>query len=81
MKRQYFLVFASDPITDVTDADGYDSKAAACRAFRFTAEELAEYGQQVEASLHIAKTAADVVEYPDYVLSLGPRGGLVCDRC
>lgn len=81
MKKRYFLLIGSDLITDVKDSDGYDSKAAACRAYMRTAEELADYGQDIEASLHIAKTADEVAEYPDFVLSLGPRGGLVCDRC
>lgn len=81
MKNRYFLIFASDLITDVKDSDGYDTKAAACRAYMRTAEELDRYGQQIEASLHIAPSVADIVEYPHFVLSLGPRGGLVCERC
>lgn len=62
------------------DARGYPSKAAAVADFLAEARELARYGQQIDASLHIARTAADVVEYPDYVLSLGPRGGLKMER-
>jgi len=80
MKR-YFLLIGSDLITDLADADAYDTKAAACRAYMRTAEELADYGQDIEASLHIAPSADAVAEYPDFVLSLGPRGGLICERC
>ena len=36
--------------------------------------------QILEASLHIARTVEAVGDYPDYVLSLGKRGALRCER-
>lgn len=48
--------------------------------FTYTARELARYGQSIEASIHIADNRDELDEYPDYVLSLGSRGGLVKER-
>lgn len=48
--------------------------------FRAIAEELARFEQPIEGSVHIAPHQDDVVEYPDLVLSLGPRGGLRVER-
>lgn len=62
------------------DAQGYRSKAAALDAFERTARELDRYGQAIEATLHIADSKDDLAEYPDFVLALGPRGGLRCER-
>lgn len=64
----------------LADANEYQTLEAAKRSFRVGAEELAKYGQTLEASIHIARSIDEVHEYPDYVLSLGPRGGLVCER-
>lgn len=57
------------------------SKAAAIDRFRDVAEELARFGQEIEASLHYARSPEELAEYPDCVLSLGPRGGVRCERC
>lgn len=73
MKDRYFLRMGSDYLED---AKPYRSKRAAVDAFADTARELARYDQRIEASVHIAPTMAEVVEYPDFVLSLGPRGGV-----
>ncbi len=59
------------------DAVRYRTKGDACAAFLEAARELDGYGQRLEASLHYADSRADLAEYPDAVLSLGPRGGLV----
>ena len=48
--------------------------------YQDTAQELARYDQRIEASIHIAPTLEEVGEYPDYVLSLGPRGGVAKER-
>lgn len=67
--------------TDYTDqAQRCESKASAIRAFRFTAKELDRNGLHIEASLHYAETLSEITEYPDYVLSLGPRGGVKVER-
>ena len=44
--------------------------------YRATMEELARYGQPIEASIHIAKDRDSIDEYPNLVLSPGPRGGV-----
>lgn len=44
--------------------------------YRAAMEELASYGQPIEASIHIAKDRDSIDEYPDLVLSPGPRGGV-----
>jgi len=62
------------------DAVRFKSIYEAKEAFFITAKDLDRYGQKHEAAIHIADTMDEVVEYPDYVLSLGPRGGLVCER-
>ena len=65
------------------EARRYRTQAAAIRAYRATAEELARYGQTIEATLHGAHGdghAWEIVEYPDYVLTLGPRGGVHLTR-
>ena len=49
--------------------------------YREVAEELDRYGQRIDASVHIAESRDECAEYPDYVLSLGPRGGIRCERC
>lgn len=56
----------------------YYSKRDALAAFQDTATDLARYGQRHAASLHIAESRDTLSEYPDCVLSLGPRGGLQC---
>lgn len=58
------------------DAKRYRTKAAAIRAYRATMEELARYDQGIEASLHYAPSKAEIAEYPDFILSPGPRGGV-----
>ncbi len=63
------------------DAVRYDSKKWAVKAFKADAEELALYNQRHEASLHYANSKAELQEYPDFVLSLGPRGGVKCEKC
>jgi len=57
-----------------------DSLKTAKAYFREVAEELAQYEQRIEASVHCGGWDT-YQEYPDYVLSLGPKGGLICERC
>lgn len=73
----YYLRMGSDYLEQ---AVGFTTKVAALGEFHATARELDRYGQQVEASLHIADSKDALQEYPDFVLSLGPRGGLRCER-
>jgi len=73
----YYLCIGNDPL-DV--AARHTSKRAALAAFHVVAEELARYGQAIEGTIHIAERRSECAEYPDFVLSLGPRGGLRCER-
>lgn len=62
------------------DAIRCPSIAYAKAEFAAAATELDLYGQHIEASIHIAASKDQLAEYPDYVLSLGPRGGVRTDR-
>lgn len=77
MSARYFLRLGSD---DLDQARRYRTRAAALAAYGYAARELAEYGQAIDASVHIAPSRAELDEYPDLVLSLGPRGGIRADR-
>lgn len=68
-----FLRMGDDYLEDATRCH---SIRDAIEEYREVAEELNGYEQKIEASIHIAKTMDEVAEYPDYVLSLGPRGGV-----
>ena len=77
MSARYFLRMGSD---DLDQARRYRTRADAVAAYGYAARELAEYGQDLDASIHLAPTRAELVEYPDLVLSLGPRGGVRVER-
>ena len=77
MSARYYLRLGAD---DLDQARRYRTRAAAVAAYGYAARELAEYGQAIDASVHIAPSRADLVEYPDLVLSLGPRGGIRVER-
>lgn len=61
-------------------AQRYASKAAATRAYAECAHNLNRFGQRVGATLHYGDSLDELYEYPDFVLSLGPRGGIRCER-
>ena len=61
-----FLRLGDDCLEDATQ---HKSLAQAESAYRKVAEELGRYGQAIEATIHIAKTIDEVVEYPDFVLT------------
>ncbi len=61
-------------------AKRYPSMRAAVEAYADTARELARYGQRCEASLHFANNRDELQEYPDRLLSVGPRGGIKVER-
>jgi len=77
MKTRYYLRIGSD---DLDQARRYRTRADAVAAYGYAARELAEYGQDLGASIHLAPTRAELAEYPDLVLSLGPRGGIRVER-
>lgn len=50
--------------------------------FRAVAEEFVRFGNvPPSATIHIANTRDEVVEYPDFFLELGPRGGVMRGGC
>lgn len=61
------------------EAKRYLSKLDAVLAFESEARQLWRIGQSIEASLHYARNRDALQEYPDFVLSLGPRGGVKCE--
>jgi hypothetical protein len=73
MRNLYFLRIGNDYLED---SRAYQTKRGAVAAFGRVARELDQYGQRIEAAIHLAPRPADVVEYPDFLLSLGPRGGV-----
>jgi len=73
----YFLRMGADYLEDAVK---HGTKAGAIAAFRETSDELDRYGQSITASIHIADTMEEVVEYPDFVLERGPRGGVKVER-
>jgi hypothetical protein len=73
----YFLRHQGDAEPDPTP---YAAKRHAMAVYEGTARGLYAYGQTHTATMHIADSLATVAEYPDFVLSLGPRGGIRCGR-
>lgn len=73
----YFLRMGDDYLDQAVK---YSSKAGAIDAFRETSDELDRFGQSITASIHIADTMGEVVEYPDFVLERGPKGGVKVER-
>ena len=69
----FFLRIGDDHLEQAVP---FKTKSAALDYFRSVAEHLIRFDQQIEASVHVAPDRDQVVEYPDWVLSLGPRGGL-----
>jgi hypothetical protein len=64
----------------LTDAKRYRSKREACDVFREVAEDLGRFEQSVDGWIHYANNTDELQEYPDFFLSLGPRGGLHIER-
>ncbi len=75
-RNWFYLCFAGLD----TEYERHASKKDACAAFMEVAQELDGYGQTMTATLHIAPNRNEIAEYPDFVLSLGPRGGLKIER-
>lgn len=76
-RRKYWLIAGSDSFFD---AEPHETKKDAVNAYKWAAQELAEYGQELEASIHVADSWENIAEYPDYVLYLGPRGGVRVEK-
>jgi hypothetical protein len=63
------------------EAEACDSKASAIRRFQSIAEDLDRFGQEITGEIHYANSKAELQEYPDFALSLGPRGGVRVEPC
>lgn len=72
-----YLRMGSDTLEE---AKRYANKRDAIAAYRGTMEELARFGQSIEASLHYASSRKELQEYPDFVLSPGERGSVKVER-
>jgi hypothetical protein len=72
-----FLRFDADSLEQ---SEKFLTIHAAKMEYLDSATELARFGQVIGATIHIGNSMDEIVEYPDYVLSLGPKGGLVCQR-
>jgi hypothetical protein len=68
----FYLCFAGP----YPEFERHASKKDACAAFLEVARDLDRFGQEITATLHIASNRSEIAECPDFVLSLGPRGGL-----
>ena len=77
-KPRVFLRMGSDYLED---AKPYRSKRDAVEAYAETMRELSRFGQHIEATLHYATSRDDLAEYPDFLLSPGPRGGVRVEAC
>lgn len=65
---------------DMDRAERCSTVREAILIYREVADELGRYDQRIHASLHKALKRSEIDEYPDYVLSVGPRGGIRCER-
>ncbi|WP_396329416.1 hypothetical protein [Burkholderia anthina] len=74
----YFLRMGGDYLDDAVK---HTTKADAIASFRQTNEELDRFGNTpLDGSIHVASSKDDLAEYPDFVLSMGPRGGVRVER-
>lgn len=74
----YYLRIGNDYLDDAVK---HPTKADAIASFRSTNDELDRFGNTpLDGSIHIADSKDDLAEYPDYVLSVGPRGGIRVER-
>jgi hypothetical protein len=73
----YYLCLGNDTLDR---AERCETVRDAILTYREVAEELSSYGQRLDATVHKAAKRSECDEYPDYVLSMGPRGGVRCER-
>lgn len=75
-----YCFFATD---NLDHAIAFRQKSAAIDNYRALLAEHLRYGEPhnaPQASLHYANRRSEIDEYPDFILSCGPRGGVVCER-
>lgn len=73
MAIKCYLVLSTDTLDEAVKCS---SISYAVGEYRAIAQEMDNYGQRIFASVHIASKRSEIAEYPDFVLSLGPRGGI-----
>jgi hypothetical protein len=78
--QKCYLRIGSDALEQ---AEFCGSIGDALAEFGEVARELDRYGQSIDASIHFVDRRNDpeLTEYPDRVLSLGPRGGIKMEAC
>lgn len=77
MPQECYMLFCGDA---PEAAKFFTSVAWAKEEFLLAARDLARYGQALTASLHfVGYPDEEWQEYPDRILRLGPRGGLVVE--
>jgi hypothetical protein len=77
MKHWYYLLLESDSIEEAIKCP---SVRSAKTKYSEIARELDRYGQSIDATVHISASRSAIEEYPDYILSIGPRGGVRVER-
>jgi hypothetical protein len=73
----YYLRMGNDFLNDAVK---HTTKTDAIASYRDTSDDLDRFGQSITGSIHIADSMDDIVEYPDFVLERGPRGGVKVER-
>lgn len=73
----YYLCLGDDSL-DV--AARHVTLRDAVATFRVIADDLGRIGQRIQATVHIAAKRSECDEFPDYILYVGPRGGVRCER-
>ena len=63
-------------LNDGGDYTCFHTITEAVESYRTAAQELARYGQEHSATLHLANCRDEIAEYPDWVLTLGKRGAV-----
>ena len=79
--RAYWLRLEDEELGAGSNAP-YRFKRDAVDAFAEVARKLARFDQAISGAIHIASpNGEDLAEYPDFVLSIGPRGGIKVEAC
>ena len=81
MDKLPLLVFLRIDNDTLDDAVPFNTLRGAKARFRVVASELSQYGQECVATIHYARRRSELNEYPDYILNLGPRGGVQAETC
>lgn len=76
MSKFYYLQY-----NDYSKPERYNTLADAKQAYGEYVEDTKNLGNTpLAATVHIATSRSAIAEYPDYVLSVGPRGGIRLEK-